>query len=209
MNEASHPQWLKWAREIQAIGQTGLHYAEQEYDRQRYGRLVSLASEIMAAHSQAEAASLERIFLQQNGYATPKVDVRGAVFRDDKLLMVRERTDGYWSLPGGWADVNEKPSAMIEREIREESGFHARARCLVGVYEANHDQEPIDVFHAYKLLFLCDIVAGEAQTSYETSEVGFFTLDDLPPLSTSRTQMRYIRDAQACLRDMTLPAVFD
>lgn len=203
------PQWLKWAREIQAIGQTGLHYAELEYDQQRYSRLAALAGEMMAAHSQVQAEDLNRVFLQQNGYATPKVDVRAAVFRDDQLLMVRERSDGRWSLPGGWADVNEKPSAMIEREIWEESGFCARAHCLVGVYETNHDQAPLDVFHAYKLLFLCDIVSGEARTSFETPEVAFFKLNALPPLSTSRTQMRYIRDAHARLLDMTLPTVFD
>src|SRR3954471_16706679 len=120
---AAEPRWLRWAREVQAIAQTGLHFAESAYDRERYEKLSKLASEVFAEHTNLFEPAVRAIFDQQEGYATPKVDVRGVVFQGDKILLVRERSDGLWTLPGGWADVNDSPSEAVEREILEESGF--------------------------------------------------------------------------------------
>ncbi|MCK5573188.1 MAG: NUDIX hydrolase N-terminal domain-containing protein, partial [Bacteroidetes bacterium] len=117
------PQWLVWAREIQALAQTGLAFSEGDYDRQRYQRLSRIAAEITAAHSDSAAEDLQRNFLLQPGYATPKVDVRAAIVRDGTILLVQEREDQRWCMPGGWADVGELPSRMIAREVNEESGF--------------------------------------------------------------------------------------
>lgn len=209
----SCPTWLAWAREIQALGQTGLAYSQSDYDRQRYQRLVDLAAEIVAVHTDLPAHDALQSFSVQPGYATAKVDVRGAVVRDrsvdHRVLLVRERSDGCWSMPGGWADVGELPSEMVAREVREESGFDVVAERVVGVYDANRGGEPLEFYHAYKVVFLCRIVGGEARPSDETSEVGFFAFDALPTLSPARTNERHLADLQRHLSDSTTPASFD
>jgi ADP-ribose pyrophosphatase YjhB (NUDIX family) len=137
------------------------------------------------------------------------VDVRGAVARDGAILLVQERSDGHWCMPGGWADVGALPSEMVEREVWEESGFRVRARKVVGVYDDNRDGIPIEFYHAYKILFLCEIVGGEARPSSETLAVRFFSFSDLPPLSVNRTSERHLTELQAHLRDPNRPAAFD
>ncbi|HEX2979234.1 MAG TPA: NUDIX hydrolase [Anaerolineaceae bacterium] len=209
MDSKAIPDWLRWAREIQAIGQTGYHFSNNDFDRIRYQRLVELASEILAEYSQVPPKIYQELFSRETGYATPKVDVRAVVFQDDRILLVREKADGLWSLPGGYADINEAPSNMVEREVREESGFVVHARKITGVYEANHDRAPVQVYHAYKIIFLCDLLSGEAQTSEETLDVDFFPLDALPDLSPYRTNPRYIQEAYAHYRDGGRPAAFD
>lgn len=203
------PDWLKWARQVQAIGQTGLFFSQNEFDRARYQQLVDLASEMMAAASGLPQEAFQADFKLQHGYATPKVDVRAVVFKDDRVLLVRERQDGRWSLPGGYADVNDAPASMVEREAREESGYLVKAVKVAAVFEANHDRQPVEVYHAYKIIFLCDLIGGEPQTSYETTAVDFFALDNLPELSPNRTQPRYIQEAYAHLQDPKRPAAFD
>jgi ADP-ribose pyrophosphatase YjhB (NUDIX family) len=205
----SGEQWLAWAREIQAIAQTGLHFTANEFDRQRYTRLAEISAEIFTEYTGAEQQELVKIFLAQTGYATPKVDVRSAVIRDGQLLMVRERADGGWSMPGGWADVNEAPSTVAEREVWEESGYRVKAHSLVGVFEVKSGVASFDVFHAYKLVFLCDLLGGEATTSNETTDVGFFDPTDLPSLSDRRTPPRVIERVFAHYADPSLPVDFD
>src|SRR5690348_10152910 len=108
--DAIEPRWLIWAREMQALAQTGLAFTRDQYDQQRYERLRTLAAEIMAEHTGMALTDIEVTFTQQTGYATPKLGVRGAVFRGDEILLVREKEDeNRWTLPGGWADVNESP----------------------------------------------------------------------------------------------------
>ena len=203
------PRWLAWAREILAISQNGLAYNKIEYDRERYRRLQEIAAEILESHTGLDAPSLVKEFSMQPGYATPKVDVRAAVVKDGKILLVQEQTDQKWSLPGGWADVGDYPAQVAEREVWEESGFEVKARKLIGVYDCNRIGEPLAFYHAYKLIFLCDLTGGEARTSHETLAVKFFHLDELPPLSWQRTNTRHVHDIQAHLNDPTRPAAFD
>ncbi|NJD59748.1 MAG: NUDIX hydrolase [Anaerolineales bacterium] len=208
-DHSSVPQWLDWAREIQAIAQTGYHYANDEYHRQRFGRLIEIAAEIASEYSDLEYPYVLLSYQEQIGYATPRIDVRGAVFIDGQLLMVRERVDGGWTLPGGWADVGEIPSKAAEREVWEEAGYRVKARKLIGVYDANR-MGRLELYHAYKIVFLCDLISGEAKPSIETSEVGFFEKNALPPvLSGERTKLRHIQDAFDCLNDPLHPSVFD
>jgi ADP-ribose pyrophosphatase YjhB (NUDIX family) len=200
---------LEWARELQAISQTGKHYAENEYQRERYVRLAEIAAEIASEHLELDVKILARIFGEQVGYATPRVDVRGAVFKDGRLLLVRERVDGGWTLPGGWADVGDVPSEAAEREVWEETGFRVKARKVVGVYDANRTG-PLEIFHAFKIVFLCDLIEGEARPSAETSEVEFFAMNEIPVhLSGERTKPRHILDAYAALAEPGSPTVFD
>ncbi len=203
------PRWLEWAREIQALAQTGAHYADNDYQRQRNERLLEIAAEITSEYSSFEYPTVLQAFTAPIGYATPRVDVRGAVFQGDKLLMVRERVDGGWTLPGGWADVGDVPSQAAEREVWEESGFHVKAVKVIGVYDANRLGR-LELFHAYKLVFLCDILDGEPRESEETSEVAFFAAPELPEgLSGERTRIRHLQDAFASQADRSCPTVFD
>ncbi len=209
MPESKIPRWLEWAREIQALSQTGYHYAHDDYQRDRCRRLAEIAAEMVGAHSDAEPLSLAPAFHAQIGYATPKVDVRAAVFRGEKILMVRERVDGGWTMPGGWADVGDAPSRAAEREACEEAGFLVKARKVVGIYDANR-MRPLGVFHAFKIVFLCDIIGGDPKPSSETSDVAFFGHEKIPsPLSADRTPRRVIEDAFAALRNSDRPAAFD
>jgi ADP-ribose pyrophosphatase YjhB (NUDIX family) len=209
LEKVSPPRWLEWAREIQALAQTGSHYAENDYNRERYRRLTEIAAEIICEHTQLAFKPLVDVFSAQTGYATPRVDVRGAVFKENKLLLVRERMDGGWTLPGGWADVGDVPSKAAEREVYEEAGFLVQARKLVGVYDANRIG-PLEIFHAFKIVFLCDLLSGEARPSNETTEVAFFGKDEIPSrLSGERTKPRHIQDVFAALANPDLQAVFD
>jgi ADP-ribose pyrophosphatase YjhB (NUDIX family) len=185
---SQEPQWLTIAREVRAIAQTGLAFTADGFDHQRYQRLRELAALLMAQGSASEHASIIELLRQEKGYATPKVDVRGAAFVDGRVLMVREISDGRWTLPGGWADVNQSAGECVIREIFEESGFTARALKLAAVYDyqrSGHPPHHIDSI--YKMFFICEIVGGEARASDETSEVAFFARDELPPLSLGRT----------------------
>ncbi len=203
------PRWLELAREVQAIAQTGLHYAENEYQVERFSRLAEIAAEMISMNSNLEYAPLADAFRAQIGYATPRVDVRAAVFRDGKLLMVRERQDEGWTLPGGWADVGDVPSQAVEREVWEESGYRVNARRVIGVYDANRTG-PLELFHAFKIVFLCDMMGGEAKPSQETCEVAFFDRNEIPMnLSGERTRPRHILDAFAALADPQKPTMFD
>jgi ADP-ribose pyrophosphatase YjhB (NUDIX family) len=209
MSDSIIPRWLEWAREIQALSQTGYHYAENDYQRERYQRLTEIAAEIVNGHTGLSISSLMSTFQAQKGYATPKIDVRGAVFKGDKLLLVRERQDNGWTMPGGWADVGDVPSQAAEREVWEEAGFRVKARKVLGIYDANR-VEPLELFHAFKLVFLCDLIDGEPRPSNETSEVAFFGKNEIPPdLSGERTRPRHIRDAFAALENPTASTIYD
>jgi ADP-ribose pyrophosphatase YjhB (NUDIX family) len=140
----------------------------------------------MAAGSGEQSADFFVKLSTDVGYATPKVDVRAAVFREGRLLLVREREDGRWTLPGGWADIGDSPSTAVVREVKEESGYDVRARKLLALLDRNLHGHPPIPYHAYKLFFLCDIVAGNAHAEQETDAVGFFAHDEVPPLSLTR-----------------------
>jgi len=188
------PQWLRWSKELQAIAQIGLTYsATNHFDMERYSRIREIASEMMSFSGDMEKGTLLELFQREEGYATPKVDVRGVVFREEKVLLVKEVADGFWTLPGGWADVNESPSESVVREVREESGFETRAVKVLAVYDrSKQGHVPVLPFHVYKLFFLCELIGGEAATSFETSEVGFFAENALPELSLSRVTPQQI-----------------
>jgi ADP-ribose pyrophosphatase YjhB (NUDIX family) len=191
------------------MAQTGLHFTQDPFDRQRYTRLRELAARLLSQGSEDEYARVLKGLKVDEGYATPKVDVRGAAFRDGKVLLVREATDDKWTLPGGWADVNQTPSTCVVREIFEESGFLARALKLAAVYDfqtrnRRHSRESI-----YKLFFLCEITGGEATVSDETSEVEFFAPDALPTLSEGRSTAEQILRMFSHHADPSLPTEFD
>jgi ADP-ribose pyrophosphatase YjhB (NUDIX family) len=204
------PNWIRWAREIQAIAQTGLHFTEGVYDRERYERLRDIAVEMFASGSDATESFIRASFATQTGYATPKIDVRGVVIKDGQILLVRETSDGLWTLPGGWADVNNSPSEAVVREIREESGFIVRAKRLIALFDrSKHGHEPPFPFHVYKLFIACELLGGSARTAAETSAVEFFDPDRLPPLSTGRVTPDQIAICVRAWNDPNSPTLFD
>lgn len=209
MPDDSLPRWLEWARQIQALAQTGRHYAENEYQRQRNQKLLEIAAEMVSAYTTVEQERILTVFDSQTGYATPRIDVRAAVFENGKLLLVRERQDGGWTMPGGWADVGDLPSQAAEREAWEEAGFRVQARKVIGIYD-NNRIDPLQLFHAFKIVFLCDLIDGAARPSLETTEVAFFGREELPQrLSGQRTFPRHIQDAFAAYDHPDCPTVFD
>lgn len=206
--ELSSQKWLKLARELFSISQSGLTYCQNEYDLERYRRMREMSAEMISDKTGLPKETITQAFSMQSGYATPKIDVRGAVFRDGKILLVQERADNNWAMPGGWADIGDLPSAMVEREVLEESGLEVRAAKVIAVYDANR-VEPMEFFHAYKIIFLCELLGGELRTSHETLAVDFFDPAQLPPLSTARTDEHMIEEVLAHVQDSTRPAFFD
>lgn len=202
-------KWLEWARELQALGQIGETFSRNEHEKQNFQRLQEIAAEIVAEHTCFDQEALLESFSAQPGYATAKIDVRGAAVSQGRILLVRERSDGKWCLPGGWADVGEIPSEMVAREVFEESGFIVRPRKVIGVFDANRAGRPLEFFHAYKIIFLCEITGGQARSSIETSAVDFFSFDDLPPLSLNRTNQRHLDEVRAHIEEASRPAAFD
>lgn len=202
-------KWLDWARRIQAVSQTGLEFAHNEYDIERNNKLAKIASEIIEYKSNLNSEDAMEIYLNQEGYATPNVDVRTAVIRDNQILLVKEISDGKWAMPGGWLDVGDVPSEGAVREAKEESGFDVKPTKVIGVYDANRNSGRLELFHAIKIVYLCEIISGEATPSFETPEVEFFLLDDLPELSENRTNLMHINHIIAHLKDSHRPTDFD
>lgn len=188
-------KWIEWVRALQAISQTGLHYAKDSYDIQRYQQIRRIAAEMLAARSNLTSVQALEFAAAEFGYATPKVDVRGVAFRESRILLVREIQDhGRWTVPGGWADVNEAPSEAVIREVFEESGFETKAVRLLAVYDREKQGHvPPFPFHVYKLFFLCEIVGGAPRPNEEASEIAFFAENELPELSVSRVTAAEIK----------------
>jgi ADP-ribose pyrophosphatase YjhB (NUDIX family) len=200
---------LDWARELQAIAQNGLAFSRDTYDRERYLKLQELAARMLAAELDISPARAQRYWEAEEGYATPKVDVRGGVFDGERVLLVRERSDGRWTLPGGWVDVNDSPSEAVAREIREESGYEARAVKLAALVDKNRHPHPPGVHHIYKLFFVCELIGGAPQASHETDAVAFFPVRELPELSTGRVLAPQIERLYRHRLNPDLPTDFD
>jgi ADP-ribose pyrophosphatase YjhB (NUDIX family) len=200
---------LELVRRLQALAQTGLHYCGNEYDRQRYEEIEQIAAALLAGGSLPNRDELLARWRLDAGYVTPKVEVRGAAFRDGRVLLVREAADGLWTLPGGWADVNETPSQAVEKEIEQESGFRARAVKLAALYDRSRHGHGESLHHAWKAFFLCEISGGEARGSYETDAVDFFDPAQLPPMSLGRSTPRQVGRMLEHWRNRALPADFD
>jgi ADP-ribose pyrophosphatase YjhB (NUDIX family) len=203
------PTWLDWAKRLQAIAQSGLTYSSNQYDIDRYEAVREIAAEMMATGSGSPIAPIRDLFAGQTGYATPKVDTRACVFREDRILLVQEIADCAWALPGGWADVGESPADAVVREVREESGYETRAVKLFAVYDRNRHGHPPFPFHAYKLFFQCELVGGAPALSDETSGVDWFAEDRLPALSTTRVTAAQIHRFFEHYRNPQWPTDFD
>lgn len=200
---------LDWARQVQAIAQTGLAFTHDPFDRERYTQLTELVASILASELDIPLTRAKGFWEGEEGYATPKVDVRAGIFEGDRVLLVRERSDGKWTLPGGWVDVNDSPSEAVAREVLEESGYHARAVKLAALVDKRRHPHPPGIHHIFKLFFLCERTGGEAAVSIETDAVQFFPVRALPELSTGRVLASQIERLYQHQLHPELPTDFD
>lgn len=205
MNE----KWLDWVKQMQAIAQTGLTYAKDVYDIERYETLRQLSVEILSEYTGVSNETLKLTFANETGYATPKVDIRAVVFEGDQILLVREKIDGAWALPGGWADIGYSPSEVAVKEVREESGFEVEPVRLLAALDKKFHRHPPEPYHVYKLFIQCRIIGGQALSGLETSEVAFFDIDRLPELSAERNTEAQIRTMFEFLRDPSKEVILD
>ncbi len=210
MSEEPDAAWLRRVRTLQAIAQEGLTYAQNPFDAARYGRLKEVTADIADALSEAEPSPLRLAVEQADGYLTPKLDVRAAVFDEaGRVLLVRERRDGRWTLPGGWADVGEGLAAGAVREVREESGYVVGYERLLGVYDRERWGHPPMSWYTLKAVVACALLGGEATPSIETDAVGWFARDEVPELSTGRTSARLLERVFEHHDDPALPPDVD
>jgi ADP-ribose pyrophosphatase YjhB (NUDIX family) len=200
---------IDWARKVQAIAQNGLAFTQDPFDHERYTQLTELVAAILAAELDVPVARAKGFWEGDEGYATPKVDVRGGIFEDGRVLLVRERSDGKWTLPGGWVDINDSPSGAVAREILEESGYQARAVKLAALVDKLRHPHPPGLHHIYKLFFLCERTGGAAAVSNETDAVQFFPVQALPELSTGRVLASQIERLYQHHLHPELPTDFD
>ncbi|MTH53059.1 NUDIX domain-containing protein [Bacillus mangrovi] len=180
------PKWLTWAKEIQSLAQAGLAYSKDQFDIERFERLRNLSGEIVSEYTGEPQEKLKELFANETGYQTPKTDARAVIFKDNKILLVREMLDGKWSIPGGWADIGLTASENAVKEAYEESGLVVRAKRLIAVMDKKCHPHPPGPYHIYKLFFLCEQTGGELKTGPETLDCGYFALDELPELSSGR-----------------------
>ena len=203
-------RWIDWIETIRAIAQNGLTYTKGHFDQERYEQLQDIAHEMTAHISGVPLEKVDHYFVGDHGYTTPKLDIRAGIFSDNKILLVKERSDGCWAMPGGWADVCEPPALGAERETLEESGFIVKAKKLVAVRDTHrHPYHPRNAYHIIKMLFLCELQGGEATINNEVSDIRFFDTDQLPPLSIGRTIASDIELMVRHREHSSLPTEFD
>lgn len=203
--------WLTRAKRLLALAETGQHFTKDPFDRERYDEIAKLAQAMLADLGNVPLSRINDLLpTHSGGYATPSIDIRAAVIRDGSILLVRERHDGLWAMPGGFADIGSSPAENIEREVWEEAGLSVRTRHLYALrHKAKHPYPP-DALDFYKLFFLCDEVDSDTpQPGPETSEAAFFAPNALPELSLSRNIHADISAAfRACAPGQTA-ALFD
>ena len=202
-------KWLKWASEIQSIAQSGLAFSESQYDIDRYQKLRTLSVEIMNEYTEAGTQKILDLFASETGYQTPKVDIRASVFKDDKILMVREKIDGAWSLPGGWADINTSPGESAIRECLEEAGAKVKPYRIIAIHLANRHCDTPYLYSIYKIFIECELTEYHFMENTETLDAGFFSLDSLPPLSVERNNRSQIEMCFEARKHKLFEAVFD
>jgi ADP-ribose pyrophosphatase YjhB (NUDIX family) len=209
----STPRWLEYARRIHTIAQAGLSYTQNPFDIERYHHLLELSAEIIAHAAELDTPAVHTLLQAESGpgqYATPKIDVRGAAFREGKILLVREMLDeGRWTLPGGWMDMGDTPGGAAAREFREETGYEVRVRKLAAVYDRDRHGHPPYLFSIIKMFFIVEITGGHPLDSIETGESAFFSVNQLPELSIRRVTAAEIEMLFRHASDATLPTEFD
>lgn len=186
-------KWLSWAKKLQSVSQAGLEYSKDKYDIERFQELRDLSCEIMSEYTDISYDKIKDLFCDESGYQTPKVDVRAAVFKDGKILLVKESIDGKWSLPGGWAEFNLSIKENIIKECMEEAGVKVEPVKLIAALNRNWHVDNPYPYGVYKMFVLCNLLGGEFEKNIETEESGYFDINELPPLSIGRNTIEQVK----------------
>ncbi|WP_066869212.1 NUDIX hydrolase N-terminal domain-containing protein [Clostridium mediterraneense] len=200
---------LDLAIELQAIGQIGETYCKDKFDLERFKRIREIAAEILSMKSDFNLEKVKELFCNEKGYQTPKLDSRAAIFKDDKILLVKEKSDNTWSLPGGWVDVNESIRSNIIKEVEEEAGLKVSADKIIAIQDRNKHNIPPYAYGICKIFILCNIISGEFKENIEIEESGFFSLDNLPDLSVERNTEEQIKMCFYAYKDKNWTVLFD
>lgn len=188
----NNEKWLQWAVELQALAQAGLTYGKDVYDRERYLRIREIAAEMIARKTDISYEKVRELFCHESGYQTPKLDTRAAIFEGDKILLVHEK-DGTWCLPGGWCDVNISAAENVVKEVKEEAGLDVTAEMVIAVQDREKHNRPVYANKICKIFFLCSCYGGAFQENSETTETGYFGLEELPVLATAKVTKEQIK----------------
>lgn len=203
------PKWLKWAKELQAIGQQGLAYSNDKYDIERFQMIRDISVEIMAEYTDLEEETIKDLFCNEVGYQTPKVDVRGVIIRNNEILLVKETIDGKWSLPGGWAEFDLSVKENVIKEVKEEAGIDVIPQRIIAVQDRKFHNKPFSAYGIYKIFVLCEEVGGNFKPNIETEASGYFPLEALPTLSETRNSKEQIQLCLEAAKDKDFMTVFD
>lgn len=202
-------QFTKWATNLQSIAQAGLHYGKDVFDRERYEQVRKIAGEMMQAKTGLSKEQIKTLFLGDEGYQTPKIETRAAIFKDAKILLVRERMAQEWSLPGGWNDYDQTTAQNCVKEAKEESGRIVKPVKLIAVQDRNHHNKPILATNVTKIFYLCKEISGEFVPNDETDACDYFALDNLPKLSLDRNTKEQIEMCFKASKDPNWQTLFE
>ncbi len=203
------PKWLKWGKELQSIAQIGLTYTKDTFDVERFNRIREISVEILSEYTDLNHKKVTDLFCNESGYQTAKVDVRGAVFKDDKILLVREKSDKCWSMPGGWADYNLSIKENVIKELKEETGLNVEAKKLIAVLDKNKHHTKLSPYGIYKAFVHCDVISGVFEENIEIIESGYFDIDELPELSLDRITKSQIKMCFESVKNNIDITIFD
>lgn len=200
--------WLKWAIEIQSIAQCGLTYTKDVYDKERYEQLRNIAAEMLSYKTEIPVNKIKNLFCNEKGYQTPKLDTRAAIFKDGKILLVHEKS-GTWSLPGGWVDVLESIESNTIKEVKEETGLDIVAKEIIAIQDRNKHNTPLYPYGVCKVFVQCNLIGGEFVENIETTEIGYFSLDNLSNLSNEKSNFEQIEMCFKAKNDENWKVLFD
>lgn len=205
---AENEKWLAWAVELQSLAQAGLHYCQDDFDRERYERIRTMAAEMVSLQSQMPLPRVQDLFCGESGYQTPKLDSRAAIFKADKILLVKER-NGRWSLPGGWVDVDLSVKENTIKEVKEEAGLEVTADRIIAVQDREKHNLPVYAYKICKIFIQCTVIGGAFQENIETSESRYFGLTELPVLAEEKNTREQIELCFQAYRSEHWETVFD
>ncbi|TCP20790.1 ADP-ribose pyrophosphatase YjhB (NUDIX family) [Scopulibacillus darangshiensis] len=202
-------KWLEYAKKLQSIAQAGITYSKNKYELERFEQIRDISIQILQNYTDIEHAKIRNLFANETGYQTPKIDVRGAIYKDNKILLVKEKNDGRWALPGGWADIDTSLSEAIIKEAKEEAGLVVLPKRIISIFDyKKHAAKPLP-YGVYKIFVECELIKGSFKNNIETSESGFFEPESLPPLSLNRNTREQIELCFETRKKQCHEAIFD
>lgn len=201
-------KWLELAIEIQSLAQNGLAYTNNVYDKERFERLRDISAEMLSMKSDLSLEKVKDLFCNEKGYQTPKLDTRAVIFKDDKILLVKEN-NGTWSLPGGWVDVLELVASNTVKEAKEETGLDVVPKRIIAIQDRNKHNKPIYAYGICKIFVLCEVIGGKFEKNIETIETNYFSLDELPLLAEAKTNKEQIEMCFKAVNDESWQVQFD